>query len=57
VRRARGGLGVGAGEFEEDAAAGPVVCRAVVDAVSFGVGIDAEVVVVGGVEDGVLRAG
>ena len=49
-----GGLREGPGQFEKDAAAGAVVGGAVVDVVAFRVGIDAEVIVVRGVEHGVF---
>jgi len=49
------GLRVGASEFKEDSATGAVVGSSVVDAIPFGVWIDAEVVVMRGVEDGALR--
>ena len=52
---ADGRLGKGAGHFDEDAAAGAVVGRSVIDVVALGVGIDTEMVVVCGVEDSVVR--
>ena len=51
------GVLVGASEFEQDAAACAVIRCSVVYAVTFRVGVDAEVIVVGSVEDGVLCAG
>ena len=52
VWRALGGLRVGAGKLKENAAAGSVVGGAVVDVVALCVWIDAEVVVVRAVENG-----
>ena len=45
------GLRKGARHFEQNAAAGAVVGRTVVDVVALGVGIDAEMIVVRGVEN------
>src|SRR5689334_4895528 len=56
VRRTLSGVSVGAGEFKEDAATGSVIGGAVVDAVASSVGINAQMIVVGSVEDGVFRA-
>ena len=55
VRRPHGRLRKGAGHLQQDAAAGAVVGRAVVDVVAFGVGIDAEMIVVGGVKHSLIR--
>ena len=49
----RGG-GIGARHFQQDAAAGGVVHRAVVDVVARLLGMDAEVVVMSAVEDGLI---
>ncbi len=54
VRRACGRLRKGAGQLKKDAAAGAVVGCAVVDVVAFCVGVDAEVIVVRGVEHGLI---
>ena len=52
--RRRSGGRPGLRDFQQDAAAGAVVDRAVVDVVAFGPGVDAEVIVVRGVEDGFI---
>ena len=51
------GLRKGARHLQQNAAAGAVVGRAVVDVVALGVGIDAEMIVVRGVEDRRFRPG
>ena len=53
VRRRLRRLRKGPRHFQQNAAAGAVVGRAVVDVVALGVGIDAEMIVVRGVENGV----
>ena len=55
VGRLAGHGGPDAGEFHEDGAAGGVVGGAVVDVVAGHAGDEAEMVVVGGVEDGLIR--
>ena len=56
VGRLDTGLGPGAGEFEDHAYAGGVVGGSVVDVVAGHAGDEAEMVVVGGVEDGLIGA-
>src|SRR5579863_1638267 len=57
VGRTLGRLRERAREFEKDAAAGAVVGGAVVDAICLRVGIDAEMIVVGGVKHRVFSTG
>ena len=57
VRRPPGRLRESAGHFDEDAAACAVVGSAIVDVVAFGVRVDAEVIVMGGVEHGLVGRG
>src|SRR5208282_1189318 len=55
MRRADAGLGKGASQLKKDSAAGAVVGSAVVDVVALRVRVDAEMVVVGGIEDTLIR--